>query len=689
MSGAFALPGWRDWTFALKTYAAAMLALFLALWIDLPRPYWAVGTVYITSQVLAGATRSKALYRVLGTLLGAVVAVALVPNLVNAPELLTLAIALWVGLCLYLSLLDRTPRSYLMMLAGYTAALIGFPAVSEPAAIFDTAVARAEEISLGILSAALVSAVVLPQSAVPQIEARLALWLAQARAWVADVLGRAGEGQPEDGRTDAQKNAQAKRLRLAADAIAFDALATPLRYDAGGPPRSPEAMAVLRQHMLMFMPIVSAVADRIEALERARALPASLRGLLADMAAWIAAGTTDPETAARLKARAADEPLPGRPSWDDLVSASLRARLRDFIDLRQDTRLLQRHIADGTPVNAPLSFRYTAAARSIRHRDHGMALLSAIGVVLAVCLTSAIWIATGWPDGAGAPMMAAVGCCFFAAQDDPAPLIVGFANSAIVGALVAGCYLFAVLPLATSFEMLALALSPALILAGVLMTQPRTAPIAMGAAVNGFTLLALQGRYTGDFAAFANSALAVILGMWAAALVTRLVRSVGAGWSARRLRAINRLSLARAAAREGRQNGLELAAIMLDRVGLIAPRLAALPPEDAAWTADLLAEVRVGINLVELRRDRRHLAPEAKAAVERLLAALARHFRARAARTGADLLATLDATLDAVLAEPEHPAHRAALMGLVGIRRGLFPEAPPYRTAQARPRLAA
>lgn len=698
MSGALPLPGWRDWAFALKTYAAAMLALFLALWIGLPRPYWAVGTVYITSQVLAGATRSKALYRVLGTLLGAAVAVALVPNLVNAPELLTLAIALWVGLCLYLSLLDRTPRSYLMMLAGYTAALIGFPSVSEPGAIFDTAVARAEEISLGILSAALVSAVVLPQSAVPQIEVRLTLWLAQARGWVADVLGRTGPGEAKDSQAkDSQaKDSQAKRLRLAADAIAFDALATPLRYDAGGPPRSPEAMATLRQHMLMFMPIVSAVADRIEALERAGALTAPLRALLADMAAWIASGSTDPEAAARLRARAADEPLPRRPDWNDLVRASLRARLRDFIDLRQDTRLLQRHIADGRPVSGALAFRYTAAARTIRHRDHGMALLSAIGVVLAIVLTSAIWIATGWPDGAGAPMMAAVGCCFFAAQDDPAPQILGFANSAIVGGLVAGFYLFAVLPLATSFEMLALALGPALILAGVLMTQGRTAPIAMGAAVNGFTMLALQESYTGDFAAFTNSALAVILGMWAAALVTRLVRSVGAGWSARRLRGINRRSLARAAAREGRQNGLELAAIMLDRVGLIAPRLAALPPEDAAWTADLLAEVRVGINLVELRRDRRRLAPAAKAAVERLLEALARHFRAPAARAGDDLLgavdAALDATLSAALAEPGDPAHRAAMMGLVGIRRGLFPAAPPYqppRPAATEPGLAA
>ncbi|HJE25933.1 MAG TPA: FUSC family protein [Methylorubrum populi] len=665
------LPGWRDWAFSLKTFAAAMLALFLAFWIDLPNPYWALGTVYITSQVLAGATRSKALYRVLGTLLGAVVTVALVPNLVNAPELLTLAIALWVATCLYFSLLDRTPRSYLMMLGGYTAALIGFPAVGDPGTMFDTAVARAEEITLGILCASLVNTVVLPQSVAPVITARLELWLRDARAWVIDVLGRARTA----------KDTQATRLKLASDAVAFDALATPLRYDMTGAERSAEAMATLRQHMLMFLPIASAVSDRIETLERADALPQRLRILLDDMAAWLASGTTEQAEADRLKA-AADALEPGlgeRPSWDALVLASLLARLRDFIDLRQDARILQRHIADGTPVTEDLTFRYTAAARTIRHRDHGMALLSALGVFLTILVTCAIWIATGWPHGSAAPMMAAVGCSFFAAQDDPAPFILSFANSAILGALGAGAYLFAVLPLATTFEMLVLALAPALLICGVFMAQPKTAPLAMGAAVNGSTMIALQGSYTGDFAAFTNASIAVIVGMWVAAIVTRLVRSVGAGWSARRLRAINRRSLARAAERQGAQNGLELAALMLDRVGLIAPRLAALPNEDAEWTADLLAEVRVGINLVELRRDRRQLSKPARDAVETLLAALSRHFGTGAGQPALALLDTIDGALGAVSHDARRAPGRAALMGLVGIRRGLFPDAPPYR----------
>ncbi len=671
------LPGWRDWAFALKTYAAAMLALYLAMWIDLPRPYWALGTVYITSQMLAGATRSKALYRVLGTLLGAAVSVVLVPNLANSPELLTLAIGLWVAICLYFSLLDRTPRSYLMMLGGYTAALIGFPAVGEPGTMFDTAVARAEEIALGILCAGLVNTVVLPRSAAPQVAARLDLWLHEARHWVAAVLGGAREAA----------DTQAKRLRLASDAIAFDALATPLRYDMTGAARSAAAaMATLRQHMLMFLPIVSAVADRIEALERDRAMPPRLRALLDDMARWIASGTTDPSEAARLRAATSEvDPALGEGSpWRDLVRASLLARLRDFIDLRQDGRLLQRHILEGTPVTEALAFRYTAEARTIRHRDHGMALLSAVAVFLVVLITCAIWIATGWPDGAGAPMMASVGCCFYAAQDDPAPAILGFANSAILGALASGLYLFGVLPQVTSFEMLALALAPALILCGVCMTQPKAAPLAMGAAVNGSALIALQSSYTGDFAAFTNSAVAIVGGMWIAVVVTRLVRSVGAGWSARRLRAVNRRSLARAAGRHGAQSGLALAAVMLDRVGLLAPRLTALPPEDAEWTADLIAEVRVGINVVELRRNRRKLAPEARAAVEALLSDLARHFGSGTDRPDDTLLEAIDRALDAC-SPPSHPGHRPALMGLVGIRRGLFPHASAYRSRLVAP----
>jgi uncharacterized membrane protein YccC len=679
-AGAMSLPAWSDWAFAFKIAAAALLALFLALWIDLPRPYWAVSTVFITMQPLAGATRSKALYRVYGTLLGAIVPVILVPNLVNAPELLTLTIALWVAVCLYFSLLDRTPRSYVLMLGGYTAAFIGFPAVGDPGAIFDTAVARAEEITLGILCANLVASIVLPQSVAPVIAARLEQWFRDARAFSAAVLARS------------PSNSQMEGLRLASGAIGFDALATPLRYDMTGAERSADAMATLRQHMLMFLPIVASIADRIETLERSQALPDELRQRLDDMAAWLASGTIDPLRAGQLRhAVAANDPVfPRAPAWNDLVVASLVARLEDFIDLRQDARGLQRHVVDGTPVRETLAFRYTVAARRIRHHDHGMALLSALTAFLSIVLASAIWIATAWPDGMSAPMLAAVGTSFFAVQDDPAPQIVDLANAGIIGAIGAGVYLFAILPMATSFEMLALALAPGVLLCGLAMTQPRTAVIGLGTGVVGFTLLAIQDQYTGDFAPFVNSAIAAIVGVWIAAIVTRLVRSVGGAWSARHLRRINRRSLAAAAAGEGAQDGLELAALMLDRVGLIAPRISALPPDDAEWTAELVTEVRVGINLVELRRVRRHLTGPAAAAVDRLLTALGHYFRTDAVHPPPALLEPLDASLDAIMTDEDDSERREAVLGLTDLRRSLFSNAAPYGAPAVRePGLAA
>ena len=138
-------PGADEWLFSVKTFAAAMLAVYIALAIGLDRPYWAMATVYIVAQPLTGALRSKALYRLLGTIIGATVTIVLVPNLVDAPELLCAALALWTGICLYIAQLDRTPRSYVFLLAGYTAAFIGFPTVTAPETIWDVAVARIEE----------------------------------------------------------------------------------------------------------------------------------------------------------------------------------------------------------------------------------------------------------------------------------------------------------------------------------------------------------------------------------------------------------------------------------------------------------------------------------------------------------------------------------------------------------------
>ena len=443
--------------FALKTFAAAILALLLALWMDLPRPYWAMATVYIASQPLSGATRSKAFYRVGGTIIGAIAAVAMVPPLVNAPELLCLAIALWVGLCLYISLLDRSARSYLFMLSGYTAALIAFPVVSDPASVFDTALARVEEITLGIVCASLVATIILPRAVGPAVAARIDNWLHEARSLTQGILS---------GKT-ANRQARDRRVKLAADAVDIELLADHLSYDPGHGPASAEGLRMIHRHMLALLPLLSSIADRLEALGAdLRDKRPKVAELIDSLSAWLTTDNPDraPADALREAIKAKEPALDAHSSWNDILLVSLLLRLRELVDVSHDCRVLQQHIAAGKPVSgAALAFRPEGGIASARHRDHGMALWSAGAAIAATLLLCAFWIGTGWADGASAPLMAAIGCSFFASQDDPAPGIKGFGVWSVVAMAIVAFYLFAVLPMLSHIEMVILTLAPRLL----------------------------------------------------------------------------------------------------------------------------------------------------------------------------------------------------------------------------------
>jgi len=675
----YSLPTWDEALFSVKTFLAGMLALYIAFSIDLSRPYWALATVYIVSQPLAGALRSKAVYRIGGTLLGAVVTVALVPNLVNSPELLSASLALWVGLCLYLSLLDRTPRSYLFILAGYSAALIGFPAVDEPGAMFDIALARVEEITLGILCATVVGSVVFPRPLGPVLAARLDSWLSDASRCSLEVLaGRRG------------RTMLANRRRLAADAVELKMLSTHLAFDTSLMQRATRWVQLLEQRMVVLLPLLAAICDRLDALRQANAVSPALKALLADTSAWVSAGSEASRSAAiELRAaitrfdRTEQGPDLGRPDWNRLVLASLLERLREFVAVIEDCRELRRHIASETP--KPPARRITARASvgAAVHRDHGMAMLSALAAILSIGVCCLIWIATAWPDGALAAQIAAVVCCFFATQDDPVPAIVSFIYAAVIAIVIDLVYLFAVLPRIDGFPMLALVLAPTFLLIGVGIARPALTGFATGIAIIGATLLNLQIAYSADFPSYVNGSLASIAGMSIAAIVTRIIRSVGADLSTRRLLRAGWRDIAAAAQTSDASDRAVLVARMLDRLGLLTPRLAALPPDSDAGGNDAMLDLRVGVGVIDVRASRLQLSEKSRRAVDAVLDGIAAYYGALAAefgkppRTRALLLEQIDRAMSVVAEEPAGRKMRSVLLGLVGVRRALFADAPP------------
>lgn len=667
----------RDWLFSLKTFAAAVVVLYIGFWLDLPRPYWAVATVYICSQPLSGATRSKAVYRICGTFLGTIVSVALVPNLVNAPELLSLAIALWIACCLYISLLDRTPRSYVFMLAGYTAGLIGFPSVTDPAAIFDTAIARLEEITLGILAATAASSLLFPSPVGPIIAERIKIWIKDADIWSCDVLS----GQTEN------RISRSHRLRLAADAAQLDLMSAHLAYDTSGQRHAARAVRMLRLRMLMLLPVLSSIAEKLRALRSyGGSLALDLELLLNDISRAMWEGRDLERDAVNRLNRAIaqrDQAVDSRSSFQALMIESLLMRLRDLVDIRQDCRLLQQQIARGDPkLLSPLAYQTEVGAADVRHRDVGGAALSTLTALACVGGICWFWIATSWPDGATAAMIASVVCCLFASQDNPVPTMRSFANWSIVAIVVTVIYLFAILPRAQDFEMLALALAPAFVFFGLLATKPTTVYASMALSLWSATLMALQENYSADFADVANSGLALLAGIWFVTIAFHLIRTAGAEWSAQRLLSASRTALAEAAEHRGDRDRARFAALMLDRLSLLAPLLAKAGPDSDLYAVDLLDELRVGLNIIELRHARHGLTRDIVQPIDAMLVGIARHFREIPGVQNPGLLAQIDLAAHAVASAPPSRHRQLALLGLVGVRYTLFPNAPSYESSE-------
>ncbi|MCB4770143.1 FUSC family protein [Ancylobacter sp. Lp-2] len=665
------LPSWRDWLFSGKAFLASMLALYIALAFDLQRPYWAMAAVYIVANPLAGATSSKGLYRALGTLIGASAAVFFVPIFVNAPELLSLVVALWTGTLLYISMLDRTPRSYVFMLAGYSLPLIALPVISTPDQIFDVALARSEEIIIGITCASIVGAVVFPTSVGTALSARISGWLDDAASWTGEILR--GEG--------ALPKTPLRRQKLAADITGLDLIISQLSYDAATRDVLPHARE-LRGRLLMLLPLLSSLADRLHALKaQDGGLPAEFAALLQRVADWLSKGrAADPAVADELIAAMTAIRPEGSADWTELMRSSALDRLAEIVALWSDCLSLRADIERGQHAGPwRPRFRHRRVVSRARHYDFGLMLFSAGSCVAAILVLTGFWIVSGWSSGSGAVMMAAVACSFFAAMDRPAPFIRTMAVLTAVSVVVAAVYQFAILPMVHDFEMLVLVFAPPFLLLGLIIPKPQFNMLGVLMAVNTASFVAMQNRYSVDFASFANEGLAAIVGISFAFVWTIATRPFGAEIAARRLVQAGWSDLAETASGRHRDDPERLAGRMLDRLGQLVPRLAMVDDVELA-KVDGFAEVRVGFNIVELQKTRRELRDEARTAVDGVLASLTVLYRERAARRrfiapSEQLCAALDDALR-LIAPEEGGVARRTLDALVGLRRALFPDAP-------------
>ena len=679
---------YRTLSFALANTAAVLAALWVAFAGDLERPYWAMFTVFVVANPIAGAVRSKAVYRFFGTFAGAAVSLLLVPPLVNAPVLLCLAISLWVGVCLYLSLLDRTPRSYAFLLAGYTATIVGLAVVDTPAEIFDTTVSRLEEISVGLICAAVAHSVVFPRSVAVDMNERIRAALKVASAWLSEALMR--PERPADMRAQQQLATFVTNLHL---------LYTQVAFETSDVPRAAGVMRALQDRLALLLPHVSGVQKAVAALVTSGAVPAPLVKALEATSSWLrSVESTEPtcpsacprSVPVELAAATADS-LRGIPlDWRALLEHSAIANLRELIAAFADTRVLASVLAsDGRGLPAYLEREAVARGRRTLHRDQGLALLSAFAAGGATLVACVLWIEGSWPEGAVGAQFAAIGCTVSATLDRPANLIRAAIIAMLVALPFAALYEFAILPRIDGFVSLALVLSPAILLFSLMQASVserlQGAGLVLAIAFSGG--LALQTSYRADFASFVNSNCAEIVGLLVAVAMNLVFRTIDPAWNALRISKAGWKAVSRLAT--GPKVELrDFTSQMFDRLGLVTSRVATADgPSLAREGIDGLRDLRVGLNIGTIRRVQEQLGLVSRSSLQGVLhtvsSAYTSGLESRPMRIGIEQ--AIDEGLTYLGAEGPSRPMLDALAALTALRLDLAPPGSRYRIPPCRP----
>ena len=670
---AAAAPGRLDpkWAlFSANSFIAAMLAIYFAFRLGLERPYWAMLTVYLTAQPFAGAVRSRAVYRFVGTLLGACAALALVPILVDQPALLSVAVTAWAGLCLYISLQDRTPRSYAFLLAGYTATTIAFSSVHVPAMVFVTALSRVEEILLGIGCATLVHTLLFPRDVTTPVLKSLCAALSDAFARTTDVLCARVDKAPNTG-----------RWKLAADITQIEILSTHLRYDTAASKPDLRAIGAVQDQLALVLPMLLSVEDGLAALGERRS--AELNHLLSELADWTRAPERSPATSDELIRKCTSFEATccnDRSEWDRLIEAGTAARLATLIEALAAARNLSRALHSGAhpAIWSQAGLRDRHVRRRL-HSDPGLAVLSVVALGVAVLGCCTVWITTAWPEGGVATQIAAIAAALYSSLDDPAPTLICSALWTLACLPIAAIYLFVIFPAITGFPMLVFSLAPTFLVIGYLQANPRHFIKALALGLGLISALDLQNKFSADFALFINSNAAAMIGLLTAFIAIRLLRSLSASGAAQRLLRHGWSDLARLAAARRPMSRARWTSIMLDRFGLVIPRLAGATT-DIAVEARPLAALQIGLDLLALRQAAVHEDERSDPGLQQLLPMLSQAFRWLArgnAKLKPDDARALLAAIDNALCDTrkDTTACQQRTLALIGLRRTMFPDA--------------
>jgi uncharacterized membrane protein YccC len=425
-----------SWAFAVRIWIAVVVALYAAFWLQLESASSAAVCVGILAFPTRGQALEKAGFRFLATVIGVAASIALVGMFSQTRDLLLLAFAAWVGLCIYASELSDGNRAYAAVLAGYTVAIVAVQQqLDTPLNVFDAGMQRGAAIAVGIAAVAIVNDLLVA----PDRHLGLAKQLAALHRRVRDHAKSVLRGEASDDMATAALLRDITSLRSDMGSLATESSDGSTRSAAA---RSTAVALVAEVHAAR---VLAALPGAVEPAQRDR--------LTSALEQEGVAGTS---TAAFVR--------PGAAGSIDWASSEL---------LRRD-----REVCEGLAA-LKSGVRPTDSWRTPFYRSHRVAAEAGVRAGLWLAMVSACFVLSGWPLTDVSLTQVAVLIGLGAMTPNPRGFtVLGFIVTPIA-AILAGVLEFVVLGV-TQFPLLALGLAPVVMGSVLLMTLSNQVLSALG-----------------------------------------------------------------------------------------------------------------------------------------------------------------------------------------------------------------
>ena len=626
------------WLHLLKTVTAGLLALGIAMVLDLPQPRIAMSSVFVLMQPFSGMVLAKSFYRIVGTAVGAMAALTLGALFVQQAELHMLGMTVWVSACIAAAVRYRHFRWYGFVLAGYTAALIGIPTVAAPHDLFLAALTRAAEVTVGIVCSSAVSALIVPQRSGLALLRALQVRYGDFTAFAVDVLSRRVDRRAFERRftqlVDEIVGFEATRIFAA-----FEDPAMRSRNHRLGRLNNEFMHACTRLHALHQLLKRSHASDAALILRRIDPYLRELAALLAWQRDVSADGS---DLAERLRVFQAGLPRRIRETRGQHGHASAES----WADFDTAAELIYRFVVEWTKysesyatleqrkLNAQQENTISYASKTNSYAIAFTFIRSATVMAIAACF----WIATDWPSGGLAFIGAALACALTSTAPNASRMAVQMALGAALATLAGYVFTCYVYPNIDGFPLLCIALSPVLALGAHLATSKHAAGLGVGFSVFFCLLAAPDNVVTFDPALLVSNGIALTASMLLTAIGLATVFPADMGWLVERI--MDDLRAQAVLACRDQRTGLNqrfqsCTHDLASQLRVLLARRSRRRGHALRW---MLATLEVGHAAIDLRDEAAHaeyvqaLHPAWSAAVERLLDHLAQLFERPDAR---------------------------------------------------------